>query len=1568
MILNLTGMQYDVIVDINEMVGEIDIALRCRASHLSDMHAQRIAGTFGHIVRSIINKPGAIAQDLVTASSSDEKEMLTWRSQIPGSVDACAHDLIALQARAVPNAPAILAWDGELSYSQLDRLSSQFASHLNAIGVGPEVAVPFCIEKSVWAILTIVSIMKAGAGFVPLEPNDPLDRNQHILRKINAKTLITSEKNYLEEYEDLVDQVIVVAPELIERLQDSPITANPSVTPRNMAYIIFTSGSTGEPKGVVMEHTALSTSVKQHGEILGINRQSRVLQFAAHVWDISLAEIITPLVYGACVCVPSDFDRLNHIEKFINDLRVNFAILTPSFARSVNPAGMPLLKTLVLAGEAVSEDIMITWMPYVRLINGYGPAETCILSSVAVDWREGMRCNNIGYPVGGFCWIVNPVDVDILAPIGAMGEILIEGPCLSRGYLDDPGQTNRAFVESPKWWNRGDVVNFLNSAREKPVKNRFYRTGDLGQFNSDGTISFKGRRDGQVKIRGQRLELGEIELTLLRLDAVQQVVTVLPISGSFNSQLVAVLALKDHAAGDAPSELELSANSMDADVLHQLTRVEEYLAEWIPVHGMPKRWLLVQGIPLTTSGKLDRAMVQRWVSTLDEDTAQQSGSATEKKTDQPISPVERQLQKIWSEVLNVPLQHIGRSSPFFRLGGDSLSAIQVAAQCRSLNMAIYVRDILRSKTIKEAARLVKTNISFIEDIEDVEKPFDLSPIQRIHMGRTLSGREAFNQRVLLKMNRPIAHVALEKAIQIIVRHHSMLRARFVRDQDGTWQQVIKSIGTISTPLGVHQVENWTLAQDLMRQTEKSLDIEAGPSFAIDLLQFESGEQALFAVAHHLVTDLVSWRVILQDLETLLQGAHSLPEPSTSFQTWVRMQIAYAQDLHVEQSLPFDIPPADFDYWGMGQLPNLERDSILETFTVEKHASSLLLGASNDAFRTEPLDLLLSAVFFSFSKTFTDRGNPAVYNEGHGRESWDPAIDVSRTVGWFTTIYPLAVPAGALENIQSTVKYTKDRRRQIPKNGWQYFTALVLTVAGSEMLPKHIPSEIQLNFAGSYQQLERQGGLMNRLSTDFMNLEEVASSQIARLSLFNIEVRVDSGSLHFAIAYNRHMRHQIRIQTWLGTLRETLSNMAIVLSQQITELTPSDFPLMQADYSDLDAIVNAGLANGISNINQIRAIYPCSPMQEGILLAQLKQRDHYNIKFLIRLSLKPSLAQNGRCIDTARLFSAWQQVVDRHAMLRTVFVEVSMRSGLFHQIVLDKCNADVSFIVDCEEESTALSMLRDYWPCKLYRSLPAHRLVISSSLEGSNVFCRLDISHALVDAHSATILWRDLCLAYENQLPDVEGPLYSEYVSYLQKHPSSTALDYWMSYLNEVEPCYIPTLSPEDSSPTELAERASERICVASTSVEEVQSFCQERGMTPASLFKVAWALVLRSYTGGNSVCFGYLSSGRDFPIFEIEDTVGPFITMMVFHANLSPSENVMRVLEKTQNDYIDSLPYRTCSLAEIQNCLKETSGLFNTALSVQGTSLSRTADHGSMVLDCIPGEDPTEVIQVNATI
>ena len=1007
----------------------------------------------------------------------------------------------------------------------------------------------------------------------------------------------------------------------------------------------------------------------------------------------------------------------------------------------------------------MSQEHMDTWSS-VNLMNGYGPAETSVAAVANMDVAVDQQPTLIGRAIGVQCWLVDPEDHTRLVPPGCVAELAIEGPTLARGYLNDPERTKDSFVEVPFQATAQTYRNLVHIPRHRSVTGmtsgydtgqpqafarRMYKTGDLVRYRtSDGMLYFLGRKDTQVKVHGQRVELGEIEHHLREESAIRQSIVLLPKAGFCKQRLVAVISLQGIVTAGKlmnASDLQLVDRIEQDKAQPTITVARQRLSSRLPNFMLPSIWLVVQSIPLLRSGKLDRKAVLNRVHEMSEESYSQWIERGECE-EQPATELENQLRDFWGYALNLKPKRINLKHSWLALGGDSITAMMVQSQCKKNGIGLAVKDILTAKSVSHLASLARNVGPQALQTEKVEEEFDLSPIQSLYFELPDRGEGHFNQSVLVRLARSTEPAKLHQATKTIVGRHSMLRARFgISSSDDEWKQRITTDITGSYSFHIYNCASKEDAVPLMSDTQASIDPVNGPLFAVDLFQLESGSQLLFMTGHHLVIDLVSWRIILQDLEELLTNPQSAAaDASLSFQTWCAMQAEHSHKLPLQSLLPIrDIPEQTYAYWGMQDRPNPYGDVRREGFQLDALSTDLIISKCHETMRTDTVDILITAMLYSFSKTFPDRAAPTIFNEGHGREVWDQSIELSRTVGWFTTMYPVYIPSSTSGDFVDVLRRVKDFRRSVPANGRHYFASRMLTSKGSKRFASHWPLEITFNYLGVYQQLEREDSLL-------LPVEELAGeargaggnadvgSDTPRFGLFEISAVIAQGQLRFSFTFNRQMRHQESIISWISDCRDTLLTMPPRLAAMGYQPTLSDYPLLSLTYDKLERLMSDSLPSvGLSDVSNVEDIYRCSQIQQGLLISKQRDAGVYAVAGVYKVK-----STSGAPIYSNRVADAWQKVIDRHASLRTLFVEsLSQDEALYDQIVLKRVQANI-LRLKCKTDADAIELLRFQTPMEHSDQSPPHQLTICDTAAGS-VFCRLEISHTIIVSNPLSLL-------------------------------------------------------------------------------------------------------------------------------------------------------------------------------------------------------------------------------------
>lgn len=846
------------------------------------------------------DNPLATVASFEKISDQDREQIHAWNGHVPQAERACVHQYIVEQCRTRSEAPAICAWDGAITYRELDTLSAAFAMHLQALGVqGPDVFVPILLEKSLWVGVALLAVLRAGGAFVLLDPALPDLRLQSIFQTLGCQVIVCSPADHHRVAKLGPRTVATISPSESERWPTpTPGLLTYQAEPGHAAYAVFTSGSTGKPKGVVIEHTHYATSGRSLQKRLGVSTQARVFQFASHAFDVSISDYLTTLMAGGCVCVPSEADRLNDIPGAVAHLEANWMHITPSVARTLQPSQVPGIDTLVLSGEVLQDDNVRTWAPAVHLINAYGPAE-CSVDCVVND-QVALYPDSIGTASGAVCWVADVENPDRLLPIGAVGELLVEGPIVGRGYLKEEELTRQAFITPPAWLRRLRGPHATTS--------RLYRTGDLVQYLPSGALRYIGRHDTQAKINGQRVELGEIESHLGRLFSDSQSVAVAllqqPPPSSQQQTLTAFIQWGpgDGACDDLDTECRILESS--PDFLSSIRDATSRLLEWLPSYMVPVRFLAVNRIPLSRSGKVDRTKLGHLSLTTTTSSREHPGHGDDAQKNPPrsLSDAEQQIQRLCAEVLGLVPSDIEIDSDFFHIGGDSIKAMQLVSLARREGLSITVRQILLSTALAELARAASPSqpdlnngshldeedvasggrteealdarllgslrwqdLGFQEqDVEDVLPALDL---------QTFSASRPQNY-WFLELRGPLDTTQLKRACLELVQRHAILRTVFVLHSDGSTLQVVLR-RLLASVADVEDLE--TDEADLMafvvaqsRKDANSQKLYGAPPLRMTLVRRHSEHHVLAVRLSHAQYDGLSIPVLMKDLLDLYE--------------------------------------------------------------------------------------------------------------------------------------------------------------------------------------------------------------------------------------------------------------------------------------------------------------------------------------------------------------------------------------------------------------------------------------------------------------------------------------------------------------------------------------------------------------------------------------------------------------------------------------------------------------------------------------------------------------------------
>jgi amino acid adenylation domain-containing protein len=700
-----------------QTLAHVDVEVRYDSDVLASSTAEALLSQFGHLVQQLAASHDMPLGDLDLLGPVDAERLRKWNQPVLQATPtrSCIHELVHTMVERQPHAPAVSSWDGEFSYAALWETACRVAHHLITVGVGPKIVVGVCMDKSCWAMVSMLAILQAGGTVTALGTDYPTSRVEMIVADTAMRVALV-DKTQAKRLQGVVAHLAVVNESLVAQLPSYATLPHTGVAPERPAWVVYTSGSTGTPKGVVLEHKALSTGMLAHGTLFGNSTRTRALQYASHTFGVVIEDMFTTLLFGGCTCIPSEDERLNmgDLSRMIRDRDVNFVNLTATAALLLDPRDVPGVDTVVLGGEAVRSDVVELWKGHATIINAYGQSECSVESVISPPIKQGRDAANIGFPIAGSAaWVVDPSDYNRLVPVGAPGELLIQGPLLARGYLNDAEKTEASFVMNPAFLSRLGVSSDGSS--------RMYRTGDLVQQNPDGSLLYLGRRDAQIKVRGQRVEAGEVESQIVQLHpdvshAFVDLVTPRGVSSSTGAVLVAAIELHERAetpGGDGQEkqhDLPRTFRPPTEEVAALMREIRAAVLQQLPPYMVPNYFVPMSGsLPVNASGKLDRRATRAILGTLTQEQLGAFNRVAAKVSGREPSATEQQLRAAYAKVLGCPAQSIGLDDHFFQLGGDSIAAMLVVAACRRLGLKVSVRDVLQKQSISALSLSVKTN-------------------------------------------------------------------------------------------------------------------------------------------------------------------------------------------------------------------------------------------------------------------------------------------------------------------------------------------------------------------------------------------------------------------------------------------------------------------------------------------------------------------------------------------------------------------------------------------------------------------------------------------------------------------------------------------------------------------------------------------------------------------------------------------------------------------------------------------------------------------------------------------
>ncbi|EGE39932.1 non-ribosomal peptide synthetase [Streptomyces sp. SID4928] len=1506
------------------------LRLSYRADAIGGREAARIAARLRRAVEEFTADPHRPLPrtDLLTPEERD-RVLNTFNADTTDVEPATLPELFERQAAAHPDRPAVEAAGRVLTYTELNTRANRLAHALIATGVGPEDVVGVALRRGADVHIAQLAVGKAGGVFAPLDPDQPAERLAGLIAGSGAAVVLAHSGTDHTPWSG--DATVIATDRLPEGLPGhNPTDADRRAPLRlhNGAYLIHTSGSTGRPKGVLVEHRPLVDLITWAHARFATRPGDRVTQFASPSFDVTFAELANSLFAGATLVVVPEEERAGApLADFLNRAAITLAVIPPTVVASLPlDASLPAGMSLVVGTEALPPEVVRAWADRHRLFNAYGPTEAVVNSAT---WEVPARWTGGPVPIG-------PPDVnkrayvldDALRPVapGVLGELYIGGPGLARGYLGRPLITADRFVADPFG----------------APGTRMYRTGDLARWNERGELEYAGRTDHQLKIRGFRVEPGEVEARLTDHPAIAQAV----VTGHTDHR--GVRRLVAHAV-PAPG-----GDPRPADIV-------AWAAEGLPDHMVPAAVVLLDALPLTAANKTDRSALPAPDFTA-------TGAGTAPRTDR-----EKELAALFADILHLP--EVGVEESFFALGGDSISAIQLVGAARRRGLRLSPRDVFERRTVEQLASLARTVDDSAPPVERAARSAPLTPVLRwlVERGGPIAD---YHQSTVLHTPAGTTAAQLTAGLGRVLDHHDVLRARLT---DRTLEIPAPGEPGPAPLTRIDAVE--TADADLLptlrtgaREAARLLDPYTGTMVRAVWLDAGPDRGGLLALLiHHAVVDGVSWRILTQDLAASLEAERhgrtvELPPVETSFADWAQGlgQAALAPE-RVAEAAHWTAVLGDGGAMLPAPDPALDTLATVTTVPVElapEHTLPLLTDLP-ERFHTGPDTFLVSALALALAAWRGDSEPVLVDIEGHGRaDQLVPDAELSRTVGWFTAVHPVRLDLGGLaapsgDGLTAALKRVKEQLRAAPDSGLGFGLLRHLNPDLRDRLAALPEPRVAYNYLGRFGATgaaERTGAPAPWSPALTGSLGGGADDALPAPHTLTLNASVVDGpqgpALHAGFSFPGRLLETTGVERLAALWTAALRDLARLTAEPADGgHTPGDFPLVEVDQPEIDALEARG---------PLADLLPLSPLQAGLYFlsgfgAEGDGPDVYTTQTVLDIEGD---------LDAERLRRAGRAVLDRHPNLRAGFLgrrgadplQVVPAGGEIPVHAYDLTSPDLS---EGRRQGRAQNILAaDRRQGFDLTAPPLLRLTLVRLGEHRHLLA-VTSHHILLDGWSGPLLVRDLLALYRGAPGPAPRP-YRDYLLWLSGRDRAATRGQWQEALAGIDG---PTrLVPEAAAmPAGTPERVD--IPLPDDLVARVHAFVRAHDVTVSTVLQGAWGLLLGRLTGRTDVTFGVTVSGRPADLDGSHDMIGLFINTVPTRVTPRPDQTLAALVRQLGQRQALLMDHQYEPLAELQR-LAGHRELFDTLVlfenfPVDAEQLRRTEEAAGLLVTGARGHDAT---------
>jgi amino acid adenylation domain-containing protein/non-ribosomal peptide synthase protein (TIGR01720 family) len=1469
---------------------------------LEDATIQRMLGHLRQLLESIAQKSDASVGQLGLLTEREREELVekynpaaqpSVESKLPLDGTATLHLLFEQQVARRPEAVALTCDGVSLTYAQVNARANRIARRLIEYGVEPETLVGMCLDRTNDIVIAILAILKSGGAYLPIDLAYPPDRLAFMLEDAQAPVLLTQRK--LTSQLPATKAKVLCIEDVLERSsanQSEEANLPPTSNPDNLAYVIYTSGTTGKPKGSLITHRNVARLFPVTESWYQFNEQDSWTLFHSCAFDFSVWEIWGALLYGGRVVVvpflvsrsPEAFYELLAREK------VTVLNQTPSAFRQLIQAEEAVgqkelaLRYVIFGGEALEMQSLRPWFERhgherPRLINMYGITETTVHVTYRPLSKDDLNSGSvIGVPIPDLqIYILD--ESGQLVPIGVPGEMHVGGAGLARGYLRRPELTQQRFIPDHVTGRKG-------------VK--LYKTGDLARFLPGRDIEYLGRIDHQVKIRGFRIELGEIESVLLQHPAVRS----------------AVVMTRE----DEPGVKRLAAYVVTSQPAPEVSILREHLKKKVPDYMVPAAFVFLDALPLTASGKVDRKALP---------VPESQRPDLTRRYIAPRTAAEKTLSAVWSKALRV--ENVGVEDNFFELGGDSILSIQIISAARREGLKLTPKLLFANQTIASLAGVAGVAESENGSAVEVAGDVPLTPIAKWFFEQNLEELHHYNQAFLFTVTENLDRMVLEPALAELGRHHDALRLRAALD-NGAWK-MFYSGSSEAAPLEWIDIskrsesDQAATIESISAKQQASLNIQRGPIWRVVYFNLGHGRPGrLLFVVHHLAVDGISWRPLSEDLETAYQQIKAkqkvvLPAKTASYKTWAEHLQALAKSDSLKQELPYwtavtepsavadAMKPLAMD--AATSAKNTEGTANKMTVALDADSTRALLQTVPTVYNTQINDVLLTALARGWAKW---TGSRTLYTnlEGHGRENLFEDVDVSRTVGWFTSIFPVRLELNdSRENWKpgEALKAVKEQLRRIPQRGVGF--GILRYLSGDGALTSRPEPAMVFNYLGQFDRAVEDSKLL-RFANE--STGPWHSPQQKRRHVLEINSLVMNDRMEFEFTYEPGLHDTKRMEQFadefLNALKEVIAHCQL---PDAGGRTPSDFPLARLDQTSLDRL--------LAEQPGIEDIYPLSPMQTLFFSANQGSAEAAFDQWHSTL--------HGE-LNAEAFERAWNETIKRHTILRSTVVSAGLREPVqaVHHEVRPPWTME-------DWRGTAAEQQREKWNGLLKQDrsealdltqAPVMRFKLLRLSDTSWRFL-WSVPSMLMDGWSWPLVFRDASRLYEAYVrgvaPQLEAPRpYRDYLEWLGKQTAAESAEFWQKQLAGFRK---PTLLVSGPANDIGGERYQEQgIQLSAEATNALQTSARRLQVTFNTLVQGVWSLLLSRQSGESDVVVGAAFSGRPTDLAGAESIVGPFTNNLPVRVDVDENETGSEFFRKLHSRVLGLNAFQFTPLMEIQ--------------------------------------------------